>query len=267
MFAPLFPGFYPDEVPVGYVTNGVHLDTWAHAEWKELFLKYFGKDYSKDVSDASYWQKIHEVPDTELAKIRSNRRGELIEFVKKQLQQEWPQRGESPQNLVKVLERLNPDALTLGFARRFATYKRAHLLFKNPKRLQRIVNDPQRPVQFIFAGKAHPADKAGQDLIRRIIEFSRQEEFLGKIIFLENYNIDIAKHLVQGVDIWLNTPTRSMEASGTSGEKALMNGVVNFSVPDGWWAEGYRPGAGWALKEEATYDNTGYQDELDAETI
>ena len=267
MFAPLFPGCYPDEVPVGYVTNGVHLDTWAHAEWKELFLKYFGKDYKKDVSDASYWQKIYEVPDAELTRIRRNRRSELIDFVKKQLQEEWPQRGESPQNLVKVLERINPNALTLGFARRFATYKRAHLLFKNPKRLQRIVNDPQRPVQFIFAGKAHPADKLGQELIRRIIEFSRQEEFLGKIIFLENYNIDIAKHLVQGVDIWLNTPTRNMEASGTSGEKALMNGVVNFSVPDGWWAEGYRPGAGWALKEESTYDNVGYQDELDAETI
>ncbi|MCM1169698.1 MAG: alpha-glucan family phosphorylase [Bacteroides sp.] len=267
MFAPLYPGFYPDEVPVGYVTNGVHLDTWAHPAWKELFLKYFGKEYKEDVSDASKWQKIYDVPDTELAGIRSARRAELIEFVKKQLQKEWPQRGESPQNLVKVLERLDANALTLGFARRFATYKRAHLLFKNPDRLRKIVNDPQRPVQFIFAGKAHPADRAGQDLIRRIIELSRQEAFLGKIIFLENYNIDIAKHLVQGVDIWLNTPTRSMEASGTSGEKALMNGVVNFSVPDGWWAEGYRPGAGWALKEEATYENTGYQDELDAETI
>lgn len=267
MFAPLFPGFYPEEVPVGYVTNGVHLATWANAEWKELFLKYFGKEYLDDVSDASRWQKIHEVPDEELAQIRSHRRAELIDFVKKQLQREWPQRGESPQNLVKVLNRLNPQALTLGFARRFATYKRAHLLFKNPERLKRIVNDPARPVQFIFAGKAHPADRAGQDLIRRIIELSRKEEFIGKIIFLENYNIDIAKHLIQGVDIWLNTPTRAMEASGTSGEKALMNGVVNFSVLDGWWAEGYRPGAGWALKEEATYSHTDYQDELDAETI
>lgn len=267
MFAPLYPGFHADEVPVGYVTNGVHLGSWAHAEWKELFLKHFGKKYLEDVSNPEPWQKIHEVPGDELASIRTHRRSELIEFVKQQLQHEWPQRGESPQNLVKALARLNPNALTLGFARRFATYKRAHLLFKNPDRLRRLVNDPERPVQFIFAGKAHPADKGGQDLIRRIIEISRQDEFLGKIVFLENYNIDIARHLVQGVDIWLNTPTRSMEASGTSGEKALMNGVVNFSVLDGWWAEGYKPGAGWALKEEATYENTGYQDELDAETI
>ncbi len=267
MFAPLYPGFYPEEVPVGHVTNGVHLATWAHAEWKELFVKYFGKEYLDNVSDPGYWQKIHEVPDQELARIRRDRRTGLIGFVKQQLQHEWPLRGESPQNLVKVLNRLDPAALTLGFARRFATYKRAHLLFKNPERLRRLVNDPDRPVQFIFAGKAHPADHAGQELIRHIIGLSRQEEFLGKIVFLENYNIDIARHLVQGVDIWLNTPARSMEASGTSGEKALMNGVVNFSVLDGWWAEGYKPGAGWALKEEATYDNAGYQDELDAETI
>ena len=267
MFAPLYPGFYPEEVPVGYVTNGVHLGTWAHPAWKNLFVKYFGNDFQKDVSNASHWQQIYDVPDSEINAIRSERRKELIAFVKKQLQQEWPQRGESPQNLVKATQRLNPNILTIGFARRFATYKRAHLLFKNPDRLRKIVNNPDRPVQFIFAGKAHPADQAGQALIGRIMELSRQEDFLGRIIFLENYNIHIAKNLIQGVDIWMNTPTRNMEASGTSGEKALMNGVLNFSVLDGWWAEGYREGAGWALKEESTYSNTDYQDELDAETI
>lgn len=267
MFAPLYPGSYPQEVPVGYVTNGVHLATWAHKEWQDLFAKYFGADFSKDVSRAESWQKIQEVPAHEITGIRSRRRRELVEFVKSQIQQEWPERGESPQNLIKALHGLRPDVLTIGFARRFATYKRAHLLFKNPDRLSRIVNNPQHPVQFIFAGKAHPADGGGQALIRQIIEISRKEDFLGKIIFLENYNIDVAKHLIQGVDIWMNTPTRKMEASGTSGEKALMNGVVNFSVLDGWWAEGYREGAGWALKEEQTYANTAYQDELDAETI
>ncbi len=267
MFAPLYPGFYPEEVPVGYVTNGVHFGTWAHPAWKNLFEKYFGKDFLEDVSDASHWQKIYEVPDKEIHAIRSERRKELIDFVKRQLQQEWPQRGESPQNLVKAVQRLNPNILTIGFARRFATYKRAHLLLKNPDRLRKIVNNPDRPVQFIFAGKAHPADLAGQALIGRIMELSRQEDFLGRIIFLENYNIHIAKNLIQGVDIWMNTPTRSMEASGTSGEKALMNGVLNFSVLDGWWAEGYRKDAGWALKEETTYAHTDYQDELDAETI
>lgn len=267
MFAPLYPGYYPKEVPVGYVTNGVHLATWAHPEWKNLFCKYFGPSFQENVSDPAQWQKIQNVPEEEIAGIRTRRRHELIDFVKERLQQEWPVRGENPQNLVKALNRLNPDVLTIGFARRFATYKRAHLLFKNIERLSRIVNDPDRPVQFIFAGKAHPADEAGQALIAQIMEVSRREEFLGKVVFIENYNIDVAKHLIQGVDVWMNTPTRKMEASGTSGEKALMNGVLNFSVLDGWWAEGYREGAGWALSEEQTYENTAYQDELDAETI
>ena len=267
MFAPLYPGLYPDEVPVGYVTNGVHLATWAHPEWKELFAKYLGESFQEDVSNPKAWEKIRNVPDTEIAAIRNRRRSELVAFVKERLQEEWPKRGENPQNLVKALHSLRPDVLTIGFARRFATYKRAHLLFKNLERLSRIINNPEMPVQFIFAGKAHPADEAGQALIARIMEISRKEEFLGKVVFLENYNIDVAKHLIQGVDVWMNTPTRRMEASGTSGEKAVMNGVLNFSVMDGWWAEGYREGAGWALKEEQTYDNTEYQDALDAETI
>ena len=267
MFAPLFPGLYPQEVPVGYVTNGVHLATWAHKEWQELFARHFGDSFRKDVSDAGAWQKIQEVPAGEIAALRARRREELIEFVKNRLQAEWPERGETPQNLIKALHTLRPDVLTIGFARRFATYKRAHLLFRNLERLAKLVNNHGQPVQFIFAGKAHPADGGGQALIRQIVEISRREEFLGKIILLENYNMDVARHLIQGVDVWMNTPTRKMEASGTSGEKALMNGVVNFSVLDGWWAEGYREGAGWALKEEQTYSNTAYQDELDAETI
>ena len=267
MFAPLYPGYYPQEVPVGYVTNGVHLATWAHPEWQGLFARYFGDSFSGNVSDPGLWQQIRNVPDEEISSIRTRRRHELIDFVKERLQQEWPVRGENPQNLVKALNRLDPDVLTIGFARRFATYKRAHLLFKNIDRLSRIANNPDRPVQFIFAGKAHPADEAGQALIAQIMEISRREDFLGKVVFIENYNIDVAKHLIQGVDVWMNTPTRKMEASGTSGEKALMNGVLNFSVLDGWWAEGYREGAGWALSEEQTYGNTAYQDELDAETI
>ena len=267
MFAPLYPGFYPQEVPVGYVTNGVHLATWAHKEWQELFAKYFGAGFQKDVSDASAWEAVQKIPAKELSDIRNRRRTELIDFVKERIQKEWPERGESPQNLIKAIHGLRPDVLTIGFARRFATYKRAHLLFKNLGRLSKIVNDPQHPVQFIFSGKAHPADGGGQALIRQIIEISQREEFLGKIVFLENYNIDVAKHMIQGVDVWMNTPTRLMEASGTSGEKALMNGGVNFSVLDGWWAEGYRKGAGWALREEQTYANQTYEDELDAETI
>ena len=157
--------------------------------------------------------------------------------------------------------------LTIGFARRFATYKRAHLLFSNLERLDEIINNPDKPVQFLFAGKAHPHDKAGQDLIRRIVEVSRMPRFIGKILFLPNYNMELAKRLVQGVDVWMNTPTRPLEASGTSGEKAAMNGVMHFSVLDGWWVEGYREGAGWALPEDRTYENQSYQDELDATTI
>ena len=169
--------------------------------------------------------------------------------------------------IVDVVKKINPDALVIGFARRFATYKRAHLLFTDLDRLAKLLNNPERPIQFLFAGKAHPHDGAGQGLIKKIIEVSRRPEFVGKIIFLENYDMDLAKLLVSGVDIWMNTPTRPLEASGTSGEKALMNGVLNFSVLDGWWCEGYKPGAGWALKEERTYHNQEFQDQLDAATI
>ena len=176
-------------------------------------------------------------------------------------------RNENPKLIFQIKEAVRPHALTIGFARRFATYKRAHLLFTNPDRLSRIVNNEKKPVQFIFAGKAHPNDKAGQELIKRIYEISKTPEFLGKILFVENYDIELAQYLIRGVDVWLNTPTRPLEASGTSGEKAVMNGVVNFSVLDGWWAEGYRSNAGWALREKNTYGDPHFQDELDAETI
>lgn len=194
-------------------------------------------------------------------------RGDLVDFIRKRLLDSMGSRQENPQNVIRTVEMLDKNALTIGFARRFATYKRAHLLFSNLTRLAEILNRPGLPVQLVFAGKAHPADKAGADLIKRIIEVSRMPQFISKVIFLENYGMEMAAELVQGVDIWLNTPTRPLEASGTSGEKAIMNGVVNFSVLDGWWAEGFRPDAGWALPEESIYQNQQFQDELDAETI
>lgn len=268
IFAPMYPGYYPEELQnIGYVTNGVHYQTWAHPLWQQLHEKHFGKTFLNDVSDAAHWANIHKVPDEEIWKIRTHLRARLIDFVKQRLQVEMPSRGDSPQEMVKVLSSLDPSALTFGFARRFATYKRAYLLLSNLERLAKIVGQSGRPVQFIFAGKAHPADKAGQDLIKQILDVSRRSEFRGKIIFIENYDMDVARYLVQGVDVWINTPTRPLEASGTSGEKAIMNGVLNLSVLDGWWAEGYREGAGWALKEEQTYDNPVYQNQLDAETI
>lgn len=267
IFSTLWPGYTTDEIHIGYVTNGVHLPTWASKEWKALYQKYFGEDFLTKQINKETWDKIYSVPDKEIWKLRNGQRKKLIEFIKHRMKESTIKRYENPKHLVEISEKINKFTLTIGFARRFATYKRAHLLFRDIDRLARIVNNPGMPIQFLFAGKAHPADKAGADLIKMIVEISRRPEFVGKIIFLQNYDMDLAKHLVQGVDVWLNTPTRPLEASGTSGEKAVMNGVLHFSVLDGWWAEGYYPDAGWALPEEKTYDNTDFQDELDSETI
>ncbi len=267
LFAPLFDGYYPEELYIGHVTNGVHFPTWAAWKWQKLYKQEFGEDFLNDQSNPVYWQKIHNVPSERIWKIRNTLRVELVEFIRTRVRNDMTNRQESPKQILQVSETLDPNALTIGFARRFATYKRAHLLFSNLDRLAEILNNKKRPVQFIFAGKAHPADKAGQDLIRRIVEISRQPAFAGKIVFVENYDMQLGRRLVQGCDIWLNTPTRPLEASGTSGEKAIMNGVVNFSVLDGWWAEGYTKESGWALPEKSTYDNSAFQDELDAELI
>ena len=267
MFQGLFEGYYPEELHIGHVTNGVHHPTWTGAEWKELYKKYFGQDYVLHQTDFSIWKNIHSVPDREIWSIRNHYRQDLIRFFRDRLAEELTQRQENPKVKLKMIDALDENALTIGFARRFATYKRAHLLFTNIERLSAILNNEDYPVQIIFAGKAHPADKAGQDLIKKIIEMSRSQEFIGKIFFIENYDMEVARRLVRGVDVWLNTPTRPLEASGTSGEKAVMNGVLNLSVLDGWWAEGYKPEAGWALREARTYANQQFQDELDAETI
>lgn len=263
----LFHGFLEDELNIGYVTNGVHYSTWAAEEWKELHRKYFGDEFPANQLDFSVWQRAYEIPDEEIWELRRKMRQRLINYVKERFTDNWIKRHENPKLITEVLARLNPNALTIGFARRFATYKRAHLLFRNLDNLSRIVNNPDRPVQFLFAGKAHPADKAGQDLIKHIVEVSKRPEFQGKILFVQNYDIHLAKMLLQGVDVWMNTPTRPLEASGTSGEKGVMNGTLHFSVLDGWWVEGYRKDAGWALPAERAYDVQDYQDELDAEMI
>lgn len=267
MFADLYPGYYPQELHIGYVTNGVHYPTWAARSWQELYAKHFPEGFEEDQSNPEFWAKIQDVDDDVIWKIRVEQKKKLTDYLNDRLYNEMTRRNENPKLIFKMREASRNEALTIGFARRFATYKRAHLLFSNPDRLSKIVNNSKKPVRFIFAGKAHPKDKAGQDLIKAIYEMSKTPEFLGKIFFVENYDIELAQYLVSGVDIWLNTPTRPLEASGTSGEKAVMNGVVNFSVLDGWWAEGYRPEAGWALKEESTYEDSHFQDELDAETI
>ncbi len=267
MFVNLFPGYLSDELHIGYVTNGVHYPTWTAREWRDLFVQTFGKDFEQHQIDRDRWKKIYHVPDEKIWELKITKKKELLKVLKERAMDNWIKRHENPKYLVEVFERLDPNALTIGFARRFATYKRAHLIFRNLERLARIVNDPKHPVQFLFAGKAHPQDKAGQDLIRKIVEISKQPEFMGKVLFLQNYDMRLASQLVQSVDIWMNTPTRPLEASGTSGMKAVMNGSLHFSVLDGWWVEGYREGAGWALPEERMYENQDFQDELDAETI
>lgn len=267
MFAPIWKGYFPEENHVGYVTNGVHLPTWATSEWKAVYEKYFGEEFYLDQSNKELWKNIARIPDHEIWDTRMELKNKLIEFIRTQFKKSWFKTQQDPSKIVSVLDKINPNALIIGFGRRFATYKRAHLLFTDLERLERIINNPEQPVQFLFTGKAHPADAAGQGLIKHIIEISRMPQFLGKIIFLENYDMRLAKRLISGVDIWMNTPTRPLEASGTSGEKAQMNGVLNFSVLDGWWLEGYVEGAGWALTEKRTYDNQQYQDQLDAATI
>ena len=267
MFSSIWKGYFPEENHVGYVTNGVHFPTWSATEWKQLYLKYFNENFWYDQSNENIWEAIYKVPDEEIWKVRVAMKNKLVDFIRKEFSKSWLKNQGDPSRIVSLMEQINPNALLIGFARRFATYKRAHLLFTDLDRLAKIVNNPNYPVQFLFAGKAHPQDGAGQGLIKKIIEVSRRPEFLGKIIFLENYDMHLARRLVSGVDIWLNTPTRPLEASGTSGEKALMNGVLNFSVLDGWWLEGYREGAGWALTDKRTYQNQEHQDQLDAATI
>ena len=267
MFAPIWKGYFPEENAVGYVTNGVHFPSWAATEWRHLYEKYFDKNFMNDQSNEDIWHAIYNVPDEEIWATRMALKKKLTEYIRVKFRENWLKNQGDPSRVLSLLNKINPNALMIGFCRRFATYKRAHLLFTDLDRLNKIVNNPDHPVQFLFAGKAHPADGAGQGLIKKIYEISQRPEFLGKIIFLEDYDFRLARRLVSGVDIWMNTPTRPLEASGTSGEKAEMNGVVNLSVLDGWWLEGYREGAGWALTEKRTYENQGYQDQLDAATI
>lgn len=267
MFSGIWKGYFPEESHVGYVTNGVHMPTWASSEWMNLYKRYFDRNFLQDQSNQKIWEAIYKVPDKVIWDQHMDLKEKLIDFIRKYFRDTWLKNQGDPSRIVSLMQAINPNALIIGFGRRFATYKRAHLLFTDLERLAKIVNNPKYPVQFIFTGKAHPHDGAGQGLIKQIIDISRRPEFLGKIIFLENYDMHLAHRLVSGVDIWLNTPTRPMEASGTSGEKALMNGVVNLSVLDGWWYEGYRKGAGWALTDKRTYQNQSYQDQLDAATI
>jgi glucan phosphorylase len=266
MFNKLWPGYLEEELFIGHVTNGVHYPTWLAPEFKELYAGLIGSSRF-DQTDIKNWEKIYNVPDSDIFNLKLTLKKKLFNWIRKQIQTEMLEKHVSPRKLLNISEHLNEKALTIGFARRFATYKRALLVFNDIERLKKIVNNPDRPVQFIFAGKAHPNDGAGQELIKSINDIAQMPEFEGKVIFLENYDMEMAKHLVSGVDIWLNTPTRPLEASGTSGEKAVMNGGLHFSVLDGWWVEGYRAFAGWALPIKRTFTDQNLQNDIDAETI
>ncbi|MEI6049398.1 MAG: alpha-glucan family phosphorylase [Bacteroidota bacterium] len=266
MFNKLWPGYLKEELFIGYVTNGVHHPTWTAPEWRKVYKELTG-ELNFDQTDRSLWEKLYSLDDKKIYEIKKGLKKSLFSNIRKRLQAEMIEKHVSPRTLLNISSHLDEKALTIGFARRFATYKRASLLFRDLDRLDRIVNNPEKPVQFIYAGKAHPSDGGGQDLIKRIFEISQMPRFTGKVIFLENYDIEMAKYLVRGVDIWLNTPTRPLEASGTSGEKAVMNGTIHFSVLDGWWVEGYRAFAGWALPKKRTFENQELQDDVDAETI
>ncbi len=267
MFSPVWKGYFPEELHVDYVTNGVHMPTWAASEWKAIYKKYLPAEWMANQSALDMWKPYNEIPDDVIWQTRIALKQKMTDYIKEKFSKDWMKSQGDPARIVRALDQMNPNNLIIGFGRRFATYKRAHLLFTDLERLDKLVNNPNYPVQFLFTGKAHPADGGGQGLIKRIIEISRMPQFMGKIIFLENYDMRLAKRLISGVDIWLNTPTRPLEASGTSGEKAQMNGVLNFSVKDGWWYEGYVEGAGWALTEHRTYENQAHQDQLDAATI
>lgn len=261
MFAELWPGYYPAENHIGYVTNGVHYPSWANPLWRNRLEDNASND------NLPNWDCVATMPDADIWSIRTQLRANLMRTIIEGLDTPEARQAFSPKLIMDIKENLNPKALTIGFARRFATYKRAHLLFTDLKRLAEIVNNPARPVQFLFAGKAHPHDKAGQDLIHRIFTIAQMPQFRGKILFLPNYDMQLARTMVQGVDVWLNTPSRPLEASGTSGMKAVMNGGLHFSVLDGWWVEGYKQGAGWAIAQERIYQNQAVQDEYDAEII
>jgi starch phosphorylase len=267
MWSGLWPEVPVNDVPITSITNGVHVRGWLSQDMAGLFDAYLGPRWVSHPADQSVWERVEQIPDAELWRTHERRRERLVGFARRRLRMQLEQRGAPPAERELAEEVLDPKALTIGFARRFATYKRATLLFRDPARLGRILSDPQRPVQLIFAGKAHPADHEGKDFIRQVVHFARQPEFRQRIVFLEDYDIKVGRYLYQGVDVWLNTPRRPLEASGTSGMKATANGAINISILDGWWDEAYDGANGWAIGRGEEYEDTGYQDQVESQAL
>ena len=267
LFSEVWPNISSNEAPISYVTNGIHTCTWLAPNLKRLYNEYLKPYWQDDIQSDTTWKKIADIPNEELWKEHRDRKIKLLSMVKENVTTRLKREGYHYEEINQIVSKLNPDALTIGFSRRFATYKRATLIFRDLERITEILNNENRPVQIIFAGKAHPSDGQGKDLIKYIHEISMKPQFKGKIFLLENYNMAVSKLLVSGVDVWLNNPRRPMEASGTSGQKAAVNGVINFSVLDGWWAEGYNQKNGWTIGSNAEYPSYEEQDEADSESL
>lgn len=267
LFGDIWPNIAPNESPIDYVTNGIHTCTWLAPDLKRLYNRYLKPYWQDDIQNEDTWKGIYNIPNEELWNVHQKRKTKLIDVAKKNIVERLRRNNYNYATINQVVDGFDPNVLTIGFSRRFATYKRATLIFRDIERLTQILNNEQRPVQIVFAGKAHPSDQAGKDLIKQIHDISMKPQFKGKIFLLENYSMAISKHLISGVDVWLNTPRRPMEASGTSGQKASVNGVINFSVLDGWWAEGYNQKNGWIIGTNAEYSSYEEQDKADSESL
>ena len=267
LFGEVWPEIAANESPIGYVTNGIHTCSWLSPRLKELYNKYLIPYWQDSMHEDRVWEKVRNIPNDKIWEAHQERKEKLLDLVRKSTQERLRRSNYSYDEINEIVSKINPNALTIGFARRFATYKRATLIFKDIERITQILNNQDKPVQLIFAGKAHPRDKEGQDLIKYIHDISLMPQFKGKIFLLENYNIAMSRYLISGVDVWLNNPRRPMEASGTSGQKASVNGVINFSVLDGWWAEGYNQYNGWTIGTNAEFDSYEAQDRADSESL
>ena len=267
MWKTLWPGLPLDEIPIGHVTNGVHPRTWVSSNMNELLMRYFGPDFDENPTNLSIWNRMERISDEELWRTHERRRERLVAFVRERIREQYRRTGAVERRIRQAEDALSPYALTLCFARRFATYKRGNLLLRDPERLLRLIKDNDRPVQLIFAGKAHPHDMPGKELIREIVHFAEKYDVASRIVFVENYDMTVAKYLTTGGDVWLNTPRRPLEASGTSGMKAAMNGVLNCSIMDGWWDEAYDPELGWAIGRGEEYQDTNLQDEIESKAL
>jgi starch phosphorylase len=263
----MWPELREDEVPVTHITNSVHAGTWMARRMRSLFERYLGPDFLQHQDDPSIWAQIDNIPDAELWIVRRHLKRKLLTFANERIRQNWLNGSIHPVQVVAGGVLLEPYSLTIGFARRFATYKRANLILRDINRLLRIINNPEKPVQIVFAGKAHPADEPGKMIIQQVYRAVKDAKGGGRLVFLEDYDINVARYMVQGVDVWMNTPRRPNEASGTSGMKAAINGVLNFSVLDGWWREGFNGDNGWSIGDDTEYSDTNVQDEADAENL